>query len=61
MVHYTMIEWAIEMSNALWGYNNVGMCSHIKFTKLYYDINPSAPKRLKLYLLNKDALGDKMY
>jgi hypothetical protein len=60
MVHYIMIEWAIQISNALWWYNNVSMSCHIKFTKLHYGINHSAPKRLNMhFLLNKDALGDK--
>ncbi len=60
MVNYTMIEWAIQISNALSGYNNVSKCFHIKFTKLHYGINHIAPKKLNMYfLLSKDALGDK--
>jgi hypothetical protein len=60
MVHYIMIEWAIQISNVIWGYNNVSMCCHIKFTKLHYGIDHNAPKRLNMYLLlSRDALGDK--
>ncbi len=61
MVHYIMIEWAIEISNVLWGYNNVSIiCCHIKISNLHYGINHSAPKKLKMYfLLSKDSFGIK--
>jgi len=58
MVHYIMIE----ISNVLWGYNNVSIiCCHIKISKVHYGINHNAPKKLKMYFLlhSKDSFGIK--